>query len=316
MVKNVKAECHPITNIDGIIKRWLNRGQKVVASKGPDGGWFWLRQYNYVLTTAADTSQYALSPLVDTSKLITFYNSDTPQSIEYMPESEFRRREPEASSSGDSYLYRLVGFSPVQHQPTSASVLTFVSSSASDTNININVQGLNGSGLMVSEVINTNGASSVATTQSFTKVLSLSKDAKSVGTITCTSNSGGVTNVVITPYERHISHPVVDLYSIPDSTDTIYYNFTMKMRDIYDDNDTSLIPEQYHDVIELYAKKECFKHLNNAQMASIVSQEFEVRINEMKMDYKRPSGIVTLDSYEPYPDVYEARLPSSFPRGT
>ena len=32
-VKNVNAECHPITDIDAIIIRWLNRGQKIVQSK-------------------------------------------------------------------------------------------------------------------------------------------------------------------------------------------------------------------------------------------------------------------------------------------
>lgn len=315
MVKNVKAECHPITNIDGIIKRWLNRGQKVVASKGPDGGWFWLRQSGLSVTTSANTSQYSLSPLVDTSKLITFFETSTPQHITHMSEQEFRSREPGPTATGTPYLYRLVGFSPVLNQPSSSSVITFVSSSASDTNVNVNVQGLNGSGIFITEVVNTNGTSGVATTSSFTKVMGLAKDAKSVGTITATSNSGVVTNVVIAPNDRHVNHPLIKFHDIPDSTKTIYYDFTMKMMDLYDDYDSSLIPEQYHDAIELYAKARCYNHLNNTQAATLSYQEFEARIEDMKRDFTIPNSIVTFDSFGTSRELVEARLPSMFPRG-
>lgn len=316
MVKNVKAECHPTTNIDGIIKRWLNSGQKVVASKGPKGGWFWLRQYGYYFTTTADVTDYALSPLVDTSKLITIYDTASPQTIRPMSEQSFRNINPGPTATGTPYLYTLKGFSPVQNQPSSASVLTFVSSSGSDTSVVVNVQGLDASNVLVGETVTLNGTSSVSTTLSYSKVMILSKSDKSVGKVTCTSNSGGVTNVVISPYDRHVSHPVIGLFNIPDSTDTIYYDFTMKLQNIYDDNDISLIPEQYHDVPELYAKHRCFKHLNNTAMAQMTLQELELRIKEMQDDYKQPNGVFSVNSVCDNSIFTEARLPIYFPAGS
>lgn len=314
MIKNVNAECHPITDIDSVIIRWLNRGQKVIQSKGPDGGWMWLRQYDYTLTTTSSVEAYALSSLVDTSKIISFRDTSSPRYISNMSESHFQRFEPGPTATGDAFLYRLVGFSPVQNQPTSASTLSFTSSSASDTAVDIRVKGLNGSSVLVEDTVTLNGTNAVTTTNSYTKVLSLSKDAVTVGSVTCKSNAAAVTNVVIAPTNRHLSHPVVKIFNIPDSTDTLKYDFTMKLTDLVVGDDTSLIPEQYHDVIELYAIYRCYKHLNNTTMWQSTYAEFNARIEDMLRDHRQPSGVWALDDYEPSSTIYETQMPSMFPR--
>ncbi len=316
MVKNVKAECHPITNIDGIIKRWLNRGQKVVQSKAPKGGWSWLRQWGYTFSTTSGVSEYALSPLVDTSKIINIRDESSPSSLGYMSDQEFREADPGPTGTGDAYLYTLRGFSPVQNQPSSSSVLSLVSSSAADTSVVINIQGLNSSSVMVGETVAMTGTTPVSTTNSYVKIMVLSKDRASTGTITGTSNSGGVTNFRLSPKERAGSYPIVFIYNIPDSTDTLTYDFTMKLPDILNDDDISLIPEIYHDVPELYAKHQCFKHLNNATMAQISMSEFLQRIEDMKSDQQQPRGILTLSDYRPTYYPTESRLPSNFPAGS
>lgn len=315
MVKNVKAECHPVTNIDGIIKRWLNRGQKVIASKAPQGGWFWLRQYGYTLTTVSGTSDYALSPLVDTSKIINFRDETNSQGISYISDSQFREINPGPdSTTGQEYLYTIRGFSPVQNQPTSASVLSLVSSSASDvTSYIVNIQGLNGSNILVNESVTLTGTTPVATTNSYTKVLALSKNLNTNGTVTITSNSGGVTNVVIAPKNRAISHPVVFLFNYPDGTGPLYYDFTIKLPDITDDNDISLIPEQYHDAIELYAKVQCFRHLANVPMAQTTAAEFMDRLNDMRNDAPQPARMWALSEVSYDSEGFGGRYPSNYP---
>ncbi len=314
-VKNVNAECHPITDIDSIIIRWLDRGQKIVgSSSGKRQGWSWLRQYGYTLTTAADTQTYALSPLVDTSKIITMYSTDTPRHLDNQTEAEFRRFDPGAESTGDAYLYRLVGYSPVQNQPSAASVLSFVSTSDSDTAVVVNIQGLNGSGVFVPETVTLNGTTPVSSTHSYTKVMSLSKSAGSVGTVTVTSNAAAVTNVAIAPKDRSVSHPMVSLYSVPDSVDTIYYDFTMALQTLSANDDISLIPEKYHDVPELYAIARCFKHLNNDSMFRTTYEEFKLRIKDMIADDKQPSGVWSLNSFSLSSSLPVAQFPSNFPR--
>lgn len=314
MVKNVNSECHPATNIDAIIKRHLNRGQKVIASKGPKGGWFWLRQYGYTLTTSNGISDYALSPLVDISKVINFRDETNDQALGYLTDSQFRTVEPSPDGTGTGFLYTVRGFSPVQNQPSSASTLSFTSTSASDvTSYIINVQGLNASSVLVYETVTLTGATPVVTTNSYTKIFALSKNIATNGIVTCTSNSGGVTNVVIPRKERHISHPVVFVYDVPSATGTLYYDFTMKLPDIVDDNDISLIPEQYHDAIETYAKFQTYKHLNNPTMAGIVAQEFDKRIVDMLQDTNKPQGLWTMNEIDVDLDAFGGRYPSNYP---
>lgn len=296
MVKNVNVTCSPITNMNSIIIRFLDRGQKVVGSKRD---WFWLRQYGYGLTTVSGTQFYSLSPLVDISKTVNIYDTGTPQYIRPMGESEFRMREPGPTATGTPYLYRVRGFSPVQNQPSSASALALTSSSASDTAVDVFVQGLDGSDVLFDEKVTLTGTTPAATTYSYTKIMVLSKDAETVGKVTITSNAAAVTNVVIAPKDRFVQHPVIGLFEIPDGNKDIYYDFTMKLQTLSADDDSSLIPEQYHDAIELYAQKELFKHLNNVPMAQQTMAEFERRVKDMIDDDIQPKGIMTRDSYWP-----------------
>jgi hypothetical protein len=299
MVKNVNAIAHPITNIDAIIIRWLDRGQKHILSQGGEKGWFWLRKRGFTLDTVADTQYYALSPLVDISKVITFYDVNTPKHIRNMTEQEFRRYEPGPDSTGTPYLYRVVDFWPVQNQPSSSSVLTMVSSDATDTAVDVNVVGLDGSGVRTSEAVTLNGTSSVTTVASYTRVLSLSKDAVSVGQVTITSNAAAVTNVVIPAKDRSISHPVIALFSIPDSVATLNYDFYMQLQDLTVGDDISMIPEKYHNVIEDFATEKVALSLNNPTLAQLMGQSVREKIAAMRAENIEPSGIWSLNSFEP-----------------
>lgn len=313
-VKNVNAECHPNTDIDAIIIRWLNQGQKVIESKAPEKGWFWLRQWDYILTTVQDQEEYTLSPLVNTAKIITFRDTTSPRLLDNWTAQHFYRFEPGPTSTGEAYNYRIVGFSPVQKQPSSASPLRFTSDDAGDTTQTVNVQGLDTNGILVQEPVALTGTTPVSTNKSYTKVMSLSKDAVTDGNVTVDSNGATVTNVVLSPYTRSISHPVIKLYNIPGDARDLYYDFIMKLPDLVGNNDISLVPERYHDVIELYAKHRCFKHLNNPTMAQLTFQEFLSRIEDMIQDQTQPNTVWGPDDFEPESTVAEAQLPAMFPR--
>lgn len=312
MVLNVKAECKPVTNIDGIIKRWLEQGQKVITSKG---SFPFLRQYRYTISTTSGTEYYALSNLVDTSKIIHFYNESSPRYLSYASEANYRMYDPGSASTGSSYLYRLLGYSPVKLQPTSASVLTFVSTSVADTTQKVTINGLNSSSTYIVETVTLTGTSSVASTTSFTKVLALSKDSTTTGSVTCTSNSAAVTNVILPPSELDISHPIVGLSPDPSSTETIYYDFYSILPRINSDTDVSLLPSKYHDVPELYAKSRCFRHLNNGPAADTAFQEFLARIEDMKGDSKEPLGLWNVQGVVGAGHLSEGTMGSGFPRG-
>lgn len=313
IVSNVNAIAHPITNVDSIIKRFANQGQHAFASSKPEG-FFWLRQYRYSFTTVNGTQSYSLSPLVDTGKAIVVYDEVNNQ--EYVPMSMqyMRGQGLDMNSTGQPYIYSMVEFSPVQFQPTAASVLSFVSSNAADTTQTVFVQGLDTNGILVSETVTLTGAVAAATTLSYTRVMTLSKSAKTAGNVTVTSNGGATTNVVWAPKDLFLQHPVISLYPVPSDAHTVYYDFTMLLPDIIDDNDTSLIPAQYHDVIELYATYKTFAHLNNKAQSDSFFALYKERALEIRKADTTPQSVIVLDDFNVQPQANIAQFPGNFPR--
>lgn len=150
----------------------------------------------------------------------------------------------------DSDRFSLWGRSPFLAQPSSASVVTIVSSSASDTTAAkaITVLGDTTDG-MRTDVITPNGTSSVAGTVSFTQLLGVSKGAAWAGTLTCTSNSAAVTNLKLFSTEYGRSYPQIEMLSLPSAGETIQYRFFRKPRDLSADNDITDIPAPFERVL-------------------------------------------------------------------
>jgi hypothetical protein len=150
----------------------------------------------------------------------------------------------------DTDRFMLAGRSHVQAQPTSASVVTIVSSSASDTGASkaIVITGDTTDG-MTSESITPTGTTPVAGTTSFTQILSVTKSAEWAGTLTMTSNSGAVTNLKLFAAEYGRSYPQIELLYLPSGSETIQYRFYRKPRDLSRDNDLTDIPPPFERVL-------------------------------------------------------------------
>ena len=111
MIRNVNAECKPITNLDSMIIRFLDRGQKIIFSKRI---WGWLQVKGLSFNTITGVETYALSPLVDVSKFVTIYYPDGNTTLLWLTESEFRSKFPlNNTAQGNPYYARWNGFSPV-----------------------------------------------------------------------------------------------------------------------------------------------------------------------------------------------------------
>lgn len=112
------------------------------------------------------------------------------------------------------------------------------------------------SGYLQEEEVQLNGATPVSTSKSFTSLVRISKDLKTHGYITCTSNAGVVTNLVLDPGETEVDIPHINLYPIPDGVETLNYDAYIKHPYLYKDSDSPLFPSQFHPmlVIDLYIK--------------------------------------------------------------
>lgn len=302
IIRNVNAECKPITNVDNYIRRQIKKAQDKIQILSPEGGWRFLFQYDNILALQDGVKEYALSQIVDTSKVIHFFDEDNKMYLTPELRMNALMNYPKNTSSGNPYSYVFKGFWPVKKQPENVGVLEFVSSSALDDS-NVNIQYLNGSDVFIEENITLTGTTPVSTSGSVKKVLSLYKNEKTTGIVTLTDSDANEM-LSISPKIQSISCPVIEFFSIPTSNYNIYYDFSMKLLPVNDDNDVSLLPDQYHEGLELYAKKEVYKTLEKWNESKICEKEFYDFIEIMKNDLYIPLQKQSFDSYSIKGPVY------------
>jgi hypothetical protein len=134
------------------------------------------------------------------------------------------------------------GYTPLLVQPTADSVLSFVSSSASDTSQTITIKGLNSDSIEVYETITLTGTSEVLTTNTWllNGITEIVKSARTTGTITIKQGSGGTTLDNIAPSDYLNRYDIIRLDSLTDSIKTYYVSGMKRFKELIYDND---IPE-------------------------------------------------------------------------
>lgn len=181
-------------------------------------------------------------------------------------------------------------------QPTSASAISFTSSSASDTTQTMYVRGLV-SGVEDYETLTINGTGSVSTTKSFSKVLAIGKDALTAGVITATSNSGAVT--VATMSRESLKHIVkkMRLGRIPSQDLTLEMCYTQKQLGMSSDYDYPIL--DCEDILEAGATADALKYKRQYAKADYWESIFEKRLDDWMWEKENKSDRV--HSFKPQP---------------
>lgn len=200
------------------------------------------------IPTVASTTLYSLHQ----EFLRPYWVRNTTQQ-QWMVEVPTRNMEPlglDFVNDTDTLQFALWGRSQVKAQPTSASVITISSSSASDTTSAkaVTIYGDTASGV-TTETITPNGLTPVAGTTSFTQILGVTKGAEWAGTLTLTSNSAAVTNLTLFPTEYGRSYQQLQLLSQPVAGETISYRFYRKPRELSAANDLTDIPPPFERIL-------------------------------------------------------------------
>lgn len=200
------------------------------------------------ITLVADQQYYSLHPEVD--RIIYLRNVDNNT---YLKAAPYRGIDPMGGNLHNALLgdkFHFMGMSPVENQPSSASVITIVSSSASDTGAGdaVTIRGETATGIQ-SETISPNGTTPAAGSVSFTRILNVTLAAAWVGTLTMTSNSGAVTNLTLNAGELGKQFPQIFLTWQPDGGETLDYKFYTRPRKLTADNDIPDIPFPYTKIL-------------------------------------------------------------------
>jgi len=161
-----------------------------------------------------------------------------PYRMNYIQDQEFIGFGIDRTQTGTPTHYRMWGSDNVIEQLKEASVVSVVSSSASDTAVQVTIYGIV-SGYPDQETITTNGTNSVSGSKSFTSVERIVRNSASVGRVTVSGNTGNTTLAVLPVGDGTdgIVYRKIQLYPLPDAVFPINVYYYKDVYPLVNDND-------------------------------------------------------------------------------
>lgn len=212
--------------------------------------WRFMLHKAQTFALVAGTTDYALHPMLD--RLLYVYDRTARRYFSEVPRRQVEGGGFRWNEQSDGQHFALWGVSPVQAQPTSASVVTIVSSSAADTGSSkaITIYGDTADGF-TSDSITPTGTTPAAGTVSFLAggITGVTKGAAWTGTLTATANSAAVTVLKLFGSEYGRFYPVFRTLFTPTAANTLEYQFYRKPRPFAADNDVCEIPAPYENIL-------------------------------------------------------------------
>jgi hypothetical protein len=243
---------------------------------------------DYTFDTVAGTQEYILPSdfykainVRDTTNGFELAASDLQQLLSDFPD--------EFTDSGSPARYYILEDN-IQEQPTAASVVAVVSSSASDTTQTVRVRGIS-SGVEKTETVTLNGVTPQNSTFSYTRLLGISKSAVTVGAVTCTTNAAAVTNATLGPETVVSFVKKIGLHYVPGSVYTISVPYIRKPLPLIEDSDYPV--SDFCDLIELGSRADAWRYKRQGAKASDCESRFEVELQRYIWDQENePNAIV------------------------
>ena len=130
---------------------------------------------------------------------------------------------------------------------------------------------------VVEEEVQLTGSTAAATVAQFTSLIKISKSDKTMGYVTATSNTAGVTNVILDAGETDHEFFYLNLYPTPSAVESVTYEFTSQHPILYKYSDAPLFPEQYHPLLTL----DLFIKLSTEWLKQDVSQTVIARRQQL-----------------------------------
>ncbi len=167
--------------------------------------------------------------------------------------------------------YRMWGMDSTLEQLKQPSVITISSSSSLDKSISVTIFGIV-SGLPDFEIIGTNasdGTTTVNGSKSFSSVERISKNAATIGRITCTANTANVT-VGVLPVGNTTTGPnyaKIQLYPLPNAIFPIYCFYYKLPYQLVNDGDVSELGEEFSEAIILLSTAKLKAEQNQSEDA-------------------------------------------------
>lgn len=288
--------------------RWLNLAQDdVVTEMDPE-------HLDTTITFSSVAAQRTYYIDTEFNQILSLTDTTNDLELVSATEGEIIEVDPDFSDSGTSYNYSITGMSWVSGQPSSASVITVVSSSASDTTQKVRINGLDGNGVEITELLSLNGTSDVVGSISFSEIRQMVKDTSTVGIMTATSNAAAVTIVRIPAHLLAKQYQPINLFPIPSGVSVYSVRGMRRPRQMFNTQDYPDLPASYHELVLIGgAIRGHIDRFRPTLARSLMAEQWKPMVKKLKgqMGNKRVKRSPIVSGGIPI--FFGGRLPSDFP---
>ena len=262
------------TRVKGFINRWERQflSRPIFQS---------LRQTQVTEATVANQWRYGVK--LQTISHITERTND--RRLVKRTEESWRRSFPDPTEdTGDPVAWIPLGKTRIKKRPANASELFVISSSASDTNT-ARAEVIRAGGEVRLVSVTMTGVTGVSLDTAITDVvdvLDVYVSTAAVGLIELREDSG--TGTVLSEIDIGETYPrytEIVFAPTPSSALTMYIDGTARMTDLVNDNDESLIPEDFHDIHVDGAVYDEYLHIGRAADYKWLRDEIKLRQQEL-----------------------------------
>lgn len=268
---------------------WLNMAQDDIAT--------YLDPAHLVIpftfTTVSGTRKYFLDQ-IEYLKVLSLRDTSNVIDLDEATMQELECWDPDYSDTGTSRIYVLQGYEYVRAQPSTATTVSIVSSSAADTTQAVRINGLV-SGAPTSESISLNGTTSAAgsttwdagTVNTLT-IFSAVKNATTTGRVTVTSGSD--TLAIIPPSLFAEERQPIFLWPEPSAANTMRGHALRRPRKMVNAEDFPDYPPEWHELVVIGAAVKGHLSMFNFKAADEIYQKyflpFVLRLTQQQSNFR------------------------------
>ncbi len=249
----------PSTATTTQLTRWLNEGYRHLMS---EPGRELLRDATITITTEANRSSYPMPQAAVKTYAITQVTNS--MRLGFMTLDQYRMANPGLNQSTDfSYAWTPYGWAPVLRQPEGTG-LWAVSDNALDITQKVNVQGFltNGdkSAAIQSAVLTGITRVQIGTLTTWNLLERLDIDAVGVGVIRIYDAAVAGNEILrLQPGQTSAQYQHFLLFPTPSSAIDYKVDVCLALIDLVNPNDIPLLPEDFHDMLPLYARRRAYQ---------------------------------------------------------
>ncbi len=240
---NTSGSGSPASTTTFNVKDAINASHRRICAKR---SWPWMQwPRTESIVTVANVKAYALKP--EARKVLTLWDQLRRGYIPIMPRRSWPDNAVDLTATDVTPYGALWGATwPVSVQPTAATVLTLVSTSASDLSVTVQLEGLDTSGDLQVETVAMSGTTPVSSVNTYLFVTGVSKIGTWIGTLSV--KYGSTTAVSLGPTTYGKQYPTVEFVESPLSGNTYTYTFERTPRILVNDYDLPHTPYPFSEI--------------------------------------------------------------------